>query len=224
MRILVVEDEQQLAGHIAKALCHEGHLPSIVHEGEAALRATRAEAFDLVILDVMLPGCDGFEVLKRLRTEHTPSRVMMLTARVDIEARVRGLTLGADDYVAKPFAIRELLARVLALGRRFSAEPETTLRLGDLTLNVADHEVRRGSRRIGLSTREFTLLKTLLHEPGRIFTRDELCERVWEREHEYDTELVEVFMGRLRKKIDEPADTPVIHAVRHVGYTAQCAS
>jgi two-component system OmpR family response regulator/two-component system copper resistance phosphate regulon response regulator CusR len=122
----------------------------------------------------------------------------------------------ADDYLPKPFAMQELVARVEALGRRYAEEPALNLRVGDLTLHLATHEVYRGARRIELSTRELMLLKVLMRAPGRVFTRTELCERVWEHEHEYDTKLVEVFIGRLRKKIDVP---PMIHTVRHVGYT-----
>jgi DNA-binding response OmpR family regulator len=130
--------------------------------------------------------------------------------------RIKGLQLGADDYLAKPFAMQELLARVRALGRRYAEEPEVTLRVANLTLNLVNHEVQRDGQSIELSARELTLLKVLMREPGRIFTRIELCERVWEREHEYDTKLVEVFVGRLRKKIGAPV---LIHTVRHAGYT-----
>jgi two-component system OmpR family response regulator/two-component system copper resistance phosphate regulon response regulator CusR len=170
----------------------------------------------LIVLDVGLPRIDGFEVLRRLRSRHVTSRVLMLTARGEVKDRVIGLQLGADDYLAKPFAMQELVARVEALGRRYAEEPALNLRVGDLTLHLATHEVYRGERRIELSTRELMLLKVLMREPGRVFTRTELCERVWEHEHEYDTKLVEVFIGRLRKKIDVPT---LVHTVRHVGYT-----
>jgi DNA-binding response OmpR family regulator len=140
----------------------------------------------------------------------------VLTARGELNDRVTGLQLGADDYLAKPFAMQELLARVRALGRRYAEEPDVTLRVADLTLNLVDHEVQRAGQSIELSARELTLLKVLMREPGRIFTRIELCERVWEREHEYDTKLVEVFVGRLRKKVGSP---PLIQTVRHAGYT-----
>ena len=216
MRILVVEDEVRLARQIASALTEAGHDPVVIHDGEAALRAAAEASFDLIVLDVGLPRIDGFEVLRRLRSRHVTSRVLMLTARGQVEDRVTGLRLGADDYLAKPFAMQELVARVQALGRRYAEEPALNLRVGDLTLHLATHEVYRGSRRIELSTRELMLLKVLMREPGRVFTRTELCERVWEHAHEYDTKLVEVFIGRLRKKIDVP---PMIHTVRHVGYT-----
>jgi DNA-binding response OmpR family regulator len=216
MRILVVEDEVRLSRQIASALTEAGHDPVVIHDGEAALRAAAEASFDLIVLDVGLPRIDGFEVLRRLRSRHVTSRVLMLTARGEVKDRVIGLQLGADDYLAKPFAMQELVARVRALGRRYAEEPALNLRVGDLTLHLATHEVYRGARRIELSTRELMLLKVLMREPGRVFTRTELCERVWEHEHEYDTKLVEVFIGRLRKKIDMP---PMIHTVRHVGYT-----
>jgi DNA-binding response OmpR family regulator len=129
--------------------------------------------------------------------------------------RVTGLQLGADDYLAKPFAMQELVARVRALGRRYAEEPALSLHVADLTFDLANHEVYRGNEKIELSARELMLLKVLMREPGRVFTRTELCERVWEHEHEYDTKLVEVFIGRLRKKLGVP---PLIHTVRHVGY------
>lgn len=216
MRILIVDDEVRLARHVASALTEAGHDPVAMHDGEAALRSANESAFDLIVLDVGLPGIDGFEVLKQLRAQHNMTRVLMLTARGELNDRLAGLRLGADDYLPKPFAMQELVARVRALSRRYAEEPAFVLRAGDLTLNLADQAVHRAGRAIELSTRELTLLKVLMREPGRVFTRTELCERVWEREHAYDTKLVEVFIGRLRKKIDQPA---LIQTIRHVGYT-----
>jgi DNA-binding response OmpR family regulator len=216
MRVLVVEDEVRLARQIASALTEAGHDPIIVHDGEHALDKTTETPFDLIVLDVILPGIDGFEVLRHLRSEHMTSRVLMLTARGEVKDRVTGLQLGADDYLPKPFAMRELVARVNALGRRYPEEPVLNLRVGDLTLDLATHDVHRGAKRIELSPRELMLLKVLMREPARVFTRTELCERVWEHPHDYDTKLVEVFIGRLRRKIGDP---PLIHTVRHVGYT-----
>jgi DNA-binding response OmpR family regulator len=215
MRILIVEDEVPVARQIVSALTEAGHDPRAVHNGEAALDETRKRPFDLIVLDIILPGMDGFAVLRHLRSQHMASRVLMLTARGEMKDRVTGLQLGADDYLPKPFAMRELVARVNALGRRYPEEPVLNLRVGDLTLGLATHDVHRGARRIDLSPRELMLLKVLMREPGRVFTRTELCERVWEHAHEYDTKLVEVFIGRLRKKIGDP---PLIHTVRHVGY------
>jgi DNA-binding response OmpR family regulator len=216
MRVLVVEDDVRLARHIASALTEAGHDPIVVHDGERALDKATETALDLIVLDIILPGIDGFDVLRHLRSQHIASRVLMLTARGEVKDRVTGLQLGADDYLPKPFAMRELVARVNALGRRYPEEPVLNLRVGDLTFDLANHEVHRGTRRIDLSARELMLLKVLMREPGRTFTRTELCERVWEHEHEYDTKLVEVFIGRLRKKIGDP---PRIHTVRYVGYT-----
>jgi two-component system OmpR family response regulator/two-component system copper resistance phosphate regulon response regulator CusR len=216
MHILVVEDDAGLARRIASTLTEAGHDPIVVHDGEKALDKTKAAPFDLIVLDIILPGMDGFEVLRHLRAQHLASRVLMLTARGEVNDRVTGLQLGADDYLPKPFAMGELVARVNALGRRYPEEPTLKLRVGDLTLDLASHEVHRGARPIHLSARELMLLKVLMREPGRVFTRTELCERVWEHPHEYDTKLVEVFIGRLRRKISDP---PLIHTVRHVGYT-----
>jgi len=216
MHILVVEDDTVLARRIASTLTEAGHDPIVVHDGEKALDKTKATSFDLIVLDIILPGMDGFEVLRHLRAQHLVSRVLMLTARGEVKDRVTGLQLGADDYLPKPFAMGELVARVNALGRRYPEEPTLKLRVGDLTLDLASHEVHRGARHVHLSARELMLLKVLMREPGRVFTRTELCERVWEHPHEYDTKLVEVFIGRLRRKISDP---PLIQTVRHVGYT-----
>lgn len=216
MHILVVDDDVRLARQISSAVTEAGHDPMMIHNGEEALHVAAGNSFDLIVLDIGLPRMDGFEVLRRLRAQRVASRVLVLTARGEVRDRVTGLQLGADDYLPKPFAMQELVARVRALGRRYAEEPALHLRVGDLTFDLANHELFRGTQRIDLSARESMLLKVLMREPGRIFTRTELCERVWEHEHEYDTKLVEVFIGRLRKKIGDP---PLIHTVRHVGYT-----
>ena len=216
MRILVVEDEVRLARHLSRALLEAGHEPVVVHDGETALGEAEQTRYDLVVLDVMLPGIDGFEVLRRLRAAKADGHVLIITARGEASDRATALALGAGDYLAKPFTMQELLARVSALGRRFPEKTPTRLQVADLTLDVANGELYRGTRRIALSARELTLLRVLMREPGRVFTRTELCERVWGREHEYDMKLVEVFISRLRKKIDSP---PLIHTVRHLGYT-----
>ncbi len=203
MEILVVEDEVRLAQHICRALTEAGHEPVMVHDGETALGKTELKRYDLIVLD-------------RLRATKIDTRVLILTARGEVSDRVTGLGLGADDYLAKPFAMQELVARVNALGRRFPEEAPIKLQIGDLVLNLVDRKLYRGPRRIDLSARELTLLRVLMREPGRIFSRTELCERVWEREHEYGVKLVEAFISRLRKKIDSPA---LIHTVRYLGYT-----
>lgn len=221
MRILIVEDEVPVARQIAAALTEDGHDPTTVYSGEAALDEVSKRPFDLIVLDVRLPGIDGFELLQRLRTEHLATRVLLLTARSAVDDRITGLQLGADDYLPKPFAMRELVARVDALGRRYPEQPVMSLRVADLTLDLSTHDVHRGAQRIELSPRELMLLRVLMREPRRVFTRTELCERVWEHAHEYDTKLVEVFIGRLRKKLGDP---PLIQTVRHVGYTMEAAS
>jgi DNA-binding response OmpR family regulator len=221
MRILIVEDEVPVARQITAALTEGGHDPTAVYSGEAALDEVSKRPFDLIVLDVRLPGIDGFELLQRLRTEHLASRVLLLTARSAVDDRITGLQLGADDYLPKPFAMRELVARVDALGRRYPEQPVMSLRVADLTLDLSTHDVHRGAQRIELSPRELMLLRVLMREPRRVFTRTELCERVWEHAHEYDTKLVEVFIGRLRKKLGDP---PLIQTVRHVGYTIEAAS
>jgi DNA-binding response OmpR family regulator len=215
MHVLVVEDDVPLTRQIAAALIQAGHDPVVIHDGEAALHAAAEAAFDLLVLDIGVPRMDGFELLRRLRSLHVKSRVLMLTVRGETEDRVTGLQLGADDYLGKPFSMPELVARINALGRRYPEEPAVTLRVADLSVDLVDHEVHRGTRRIELSARELMLLKVLMREPDRAFSRTELCQHVWEHEHEYDTKLVEVFIGRLRKKIGEPS---LIHTVRHVGY------
>ncbi|PYL18466.1 MAG: DNA-binding response regulator [Verrucomicrobia bacterium] len=220
MHILVVEDDVPLTRQIAAALIQAGHDPVVIHDGEAALHAAAEAAFDLLVLDIGVPRMDGFELLRRLRSLHVKSRVLMLTVRGETGDRVTGLQLGADDYLGKPFSMPELVARINALGRRYPEEPVVTLRVGDLSLDLVDHQVHRGMHRIELSARELMLLKVLMREPGRAFSRTELCQRVWEHEHEYDTKLVEVFIGRLRKKIGEPS---LIQTVRHVGYTISSA-
>ena len=216
MHILVVEDDVQLARPVSSALIEAGHDPIFVHDGERALDKAKEAPFDLVVLDIILPGMDGFDVLRHLRSQHTAGRVLILTARGEVKDRVIGLQLGADDYLPKPFVMRELVARVNALCRRYPEEPRLYLCVGDLTLDLANYQVHRGPRRIELSGRELMLLTVLMREPGRVFTRTELCERVWEHAHEYDSKLVEVFIGRLRKRIVDP---PLIHTMRHVGYT-----
>lgn len=216
MRILVVEDDLPLTRRITATLTEVGHTPVSVHDGETAVDRAVEASFDLIILDIGLPRIDGFEVLRRIRARHVPTRALMLTARGEVKDRVTGLQLGADDYLSKPFAMPELIARVNALGRRYAEEPALKLRVADLTLDLVNHETYRREQRLDLSARELMMLRILMREPGRVFTRTELCERIWQHPHEYDTKLVEVFIGRLRKKIGEPS---LIRTVRHVGYS-----
>ena len=221
MRILVIEDEVKLAAHLSRALEHDGHEVRVVHDGKVALVEARDGNYDLLVLDVELPRMDGFEILKQLRSDGVSTRILMLTARSENPDKVAGLTGGADDYVTKPFAMSELLARVNAVGRRFVAPTGRILRVGDVTLKLDQREAWRGERRIELSERECALLKVLMAEPGRVFSRAELSERVWERAHEYDTKLIEIYVGRLRKKIDEGSTEPLLRTGRHLGYAVR---
>jgi DNA-binding response OmpR family regulator len=209
----------KLAGHIKRALVHDGHDPHLVHDGGVALNEARNETWDLILLDVELPTMNGLEVLRQLRADENATRVLMLTARGEVADRVAGLVSGADDYLVKPFAMKELLARINAVGRRVIAPTGGKLQVADLCLTLGEREVRRGERRISLSEREYSLLQVLMREPGRVFSRAELSERVWAREHDYDARLVEVYISRLRGKIDEEGDgPPLIQTLRHLGY------
>jgi DNA-binding response OmpR family regulator len=219
MRILVIEDEKQLAGHITRALTRHGHCLTSLQDGAEGLQAALVDPPDLVLLDLNLPGLDGLSVLARLREAQCPARVLILTARGEVEHRVKGLHAGADDYLTKPFSMDELVARIEALGRRgTSSVPADMLKVADLHMDVRHRRVTRSGKAVALSPREFDVLQVLMQEPGRPFSRTELCERVWQRDHEYDTRTVEIFITRLRKKIDSSFGAPLIHTLRGVGY------
>jgi DNA-binding response OmpR family regulator len=219
MDILVVEDEPSLAEQVARALVQAGHAVQVAADGPSGLQAVTGSRCDLVVLDVNLPGFDGLELLARIRAVRLPVRVLMLTARSEVGDRVAGLNAGADDYLTKPFAMEELLARVGVLGRRnVVAETEVVFRVGDLCMDMGKRKVSRGGMKVDLSPREFEVLHVFMREPGRAFSRDEICERIWEREHEYDTRTVEIFIMRLRRKLDRPNEESVIRTIRSVGY------
>ncbi len=220
MWILVIEDEPQLARHIVRALERRGHRADAENDGSAGLARALREPPDLVVLDLNLPSLDGFGVLEELRRAKCPARVIILTARGEVEHRIKGLNAGADDYLAKPFSMDELVARVEALGRRNpTAGAADLLKVADLHMDLQHRRVARDGQSIALSPREFEVLQVLMQEPGRVFSRTELCERVWQRDHAYDTRTVEVFIARLRKKIDSAFTAPLIHTLRSVGYT-----
>lgn len=220
MRILVIEDEARLSQHITKALKRHHHEPTARFDGKEGLQAALLDPPDLVVLDLNLPGLDGFSVLTGLREAQSSARVLILTARGQVEDRVKGLKAGADDYLAKPFSMDELIARVEAIGRR-GATPTAAdlLKVADLQMDVQHRHVARAGRNIALSPREFDVLQVLMQEPGRVFSRTELCERIWHRDHEYDTRTVEIFIARLRKKVDSGPVPPLIHTLRFAGYT-----
>jgi DNA-binding response OmpR family regulator len=225
MRILVIEDEPQLARHVTSALTRHGHVASAFYDGALGLQGALTESPDLIVLDLNLPTMDGLTVLSKLRAAGSTARVLILTARGEVEHRIKGLKAGADDYLAKPFSLDELVARVEALGRR-GATPSAAdlLKVGDLHMDVQHRRVTRAGKAVSLSPREFDVLQVLMQEPGRVFSRTELCERVWQRDHEYDTRTVEIFITRLRKKIDSAFSVPLIHTLRSVGYTVRATA
>jgi DNA-binding response OmpR family regulator len=220
MRILIVEDEEHLARLVAEILGREGHATEAVGDGRTALARALVEPFDLLVVDWMLPDLDGVQVVKRLRAAEVSVPILMLTARAQIEDRVEGLDAGADDYLPKPFAFPELLARVRALARR---PPEKTeekvLTAGDVTLDPSRHEVRRGDERIDLTAKEFALLATLMQRPRQVFTRSVLLDTVWGGTTASYTNSVDLYIHYLRKKLDRDDETSRIRTVHGTGYT-----
>ena len=218
VKVLIIDDSATLCLIMARALEKAGYQVLTASDANEGLVKALRERPHCVIIDVVLPGISGFGLCRQLRAvdpQRNLSIIMISTKNTSLD-HTWGLRQGADRYLAKPFAMQELVARVGALGRRYAEESAVVLRVDNLAFSLADHKVTRDSHSIDLSIRELTLLKALMREPGRIFTRTELCERVWERKHDYDTRLVEVFIGRLRKKLGQPS---LIHTVRHVGYT-----
>jgi DNA-binding response OmpR family regulator len=219
MRILVVEDDRKVASFIRQGLEEEGHTVEAAADGDAALDLLLgADPYDLIVLDVMIPKRDGFAVLKAARQSGVLSPVIMLTARDSVADKVTGLDLGADDYLAKPFAFDELLARVRALFRRGSERRAPVLRLADLTLDPATRKVERGGRRIELTTREWALLEYFMRNAGRILTRPMLVQHVWGLDFDPESNIVDVYVGYLRRKIDGDGGARLVHTIRGVGY------
>lgn len=219
-RILVVDDDRALAEMLSMALQAEGFLTDHAVDGAIAVDLFREVKPDLVLLDVMLPSLDGIEVCERIRAE-SGVPIIMLTARTDTRDVVRGLEAGADDYVVKPFKSAELVARIRARLREPQQEASETLRIGDLTIDVAAHEVRRGAQTISLTPLEFDLLAILARKPQQVFTREVLLEKVWGYQYKADTRLVNVHVQRLRAKIEQDPDRPmIVTTVRGVGYRA----
>jgi two-component system, OmpR family, response regulator len=218
VRVLVVEDDPRMAGALRRGLAYEGLIADIAADGEVALGMARAGCYDAVVLDVMLPGLDGFETCRRLRTDGVWTPVLMLTARDAVEDRVRGLDQGADDYLTKPFSLAELLARLRALTRRGSEQRPAVLEVGSLRLDPASHEVYRGDTGLKLSAREFAVLETFMRRPGQVLTQDQLLEAAWELGYEQRSNVVEVYVRYLREKIDRPFGIGSIETVRGAGY------
>jgi two-component system, OmpR family, response regulator len=218
VRVLVVEDELKMATLIRRGLVEEGYATDIARTGRDALRMAQETSYDAILLDVMLPDLDGFEVCRELRQGSVWSPVLMLTARDSVGDRVTGLDSGGDDYLAKPFSFAELLARLRALTRRGHVERPTVLQVGPLRLDPATRQTWRDNVQIQLSTREFALLETFMRRPGQVLSREELIEHTWDSSHENRSNVVDVYVGNLRAKIDRPFGGALFETVRGAGY------
>jgi two-component system, OmpR family, response regulator len=218
MRVLVVEDDVKLAGLIQRALGEQAALADAAHNGEDALWMADATPYDVMVLDINLPGINGFETCQRLRASQVQTPVLMLTARAAIDDRVTGLDTGADDYLVKPFDVSEMLARVRALARRGPVARGPVLSVGDLNLDAGTRVVSRGSTQIGLSTKEFQLLEVFMRRPGQVLSRYDLLEGAWDMAYENRSNVVDVYIRYLRDKIDRPFGTRTIETVRGAGY------
>ena len=218
MRVLVVEDEVKMASLIRRGLREAGMAADVANKGEDALWMAGSTEYDAVVLDVMLPGIDGYETCRRLRGDGVWSPVLMLTARDAVEDRVAGLDGGADDYLTKPFSFAELLARLRALARRGPVERPVVLAVGDLRMDPATRQVWRGDTEVALSAKEFALLETFMRRPGEVLSRYQLLEHAWDYEYENRSNVVDVYVRYLREKIDRPFDSESIETVRGAGY------
>jgi two-component system OmpR family response regulator len=218
MRVLIVEDHVKMASLIRRGLRKEGMAVDVVGDGEEGVARAEATEYDAIILDVMLPGIDGFEVCRRLRADGVWSPILMLTARDAVKDRIAGLDHGADDYLTKPFSYAELLARLRALVRRGAVERPTELRVGDLRLDPARRQAWRGSEEIALSAKEFSILETFMRRPGEVLSRFQLLEHAWDYDYENRSNVVDSYIRLLRRKIDRPFGVDSIETVRGAGY------
>jgi two-component system, OmpR family, response regulator len=218
VRVLVVEDDVRMAAALRRGLRAEGIGAEIAMDGRRALQLVRTAEFDVVVLDVMLPDVDGFDTCRRLRADGVWVPIIMLTARDAVEDRVRGLDVGADDYLTKPFSLAELLARMRALARRGPVERPTVLEVGELRLDPATRQVFRGDAEITLSAREFALFETFMRRPGQVLSHTQLLDAAWDLGYEHRSNVVEVYVRYLREKIDRPFDKKSLETVRGMGY------
>ena len=221
MRVLIVEDEAKTADYLAKGLREHGFVADVARDGRDGLHLAQSESYDVVILDVMLPGRDGWTVLRDLRSSGSSLPVLFLTARDSVQDRVRGLDLGADDYLVKPFAFSELLARIRTILRRGSLRQPEELSVGDLDLNLVRRKVQRAGQKLELSPKEFSLLSLLMRRAGEVLSRTLIAEQVWDMNFDSDTNVVDVHIRRLRAKVDDPFDRKLIHTVRGAGYVLE---
>jgi two-component system OmpR family response regulator len=218
MRVLVVDDEVKLARLLQRGLRQHGVATDVAGSGEEALVLARATFYDAIVLDLMLPGCDGFDVCRQLRDESNWTPTLMLSALSDVENRVRGLDTGADDYLAKPFSLDELLARLRAIARRGASPRPTVLEVGSVRLDPSSRQAWHGSTELALTAREFSLLETFMRHPGEVLSRFELLEHVWDGSYENRSNVIDVYVGYLRDKLDRPFGTQTIETVRGAGY------
>jgi len=218
MHILVVEDDPRIAAFVTRGLEESGYTATVAHDGEDGFLAARYNDYDLIVLDLMLPKMDGIEVARKLRAAGKATPMLMLTARDTERDKIRGLDVGADDYLTKPFAFGEFLARVRALLRRDTLTRASIMRIDDLELDTVARQVRRGGRDVALSAREYALLEYLVHHAGQILTREQLAAHVWS-DAAVESNVIDVYVRYLRQKVDAPFGAPLIHTVRGVGYT-----
>lgn len=218
VKILVIEDEKKLASLIRKGLEAQGFVVEVVHHGDEGYTLATTRPYDAIVLDIMLPGRDGLSILRNLRERRMAVPVLLLTARSELNERLEGLNAGADDYLTKPFFIEELVARVHAVTRRVSGASQSILAVADLTMNLLTREVKRGEQVVELTAREFALLEQMMRSPGRVLTRVQICEQVWSYDFDPGTNLVDVYVKRLRQKVDSASELKLIETVRGVGY------
>ena len=218
MRVLLIEDKKKTAAFLAKGLGEDGLTVDVAHDGEAGLELARAKKHDLLIVDVMLPKMDGWAVVAELRKTGMKTPILFLTARDSVRDRVKGLELGADDYLVKPFAFSELMARVHSLLRRAPAQHQEKLRIADLEIDTRRHKATRAGTALNLTAKEFLLLAQLVRSAGQVVSRDEIAQHVWDINFNTNTNVVDVMVRRLRAKVDDPFQTKLIHTVRGAGY------
>ncbi len=218
MRILIVEDEKKVAGFIKKGLEEETYAVDVAYDGEEGFHLAEMNQYDMIILDLMLPKMEGLEVLTRLRNKKVSTPILLLTAKDAVDDKVTGLNKGADDYLTKPFAFSELLARIRSLLRRGQSETQTELKVGDLTLDMVSHKVSRNGEEIELTGKEYSLLEYFMRNEGKVLTRTMIAEHVWDYNFDTFTNVIDVYVNHLRKKIDKKYPAKLLHTLRGVGY------
>jgi two-component system, OmpR family, response regulator len=218
MKVLLVEDDRKISSFVKKALKEQGFVVDARENGNDGYDLASEQAYDVILLDIMLPGCDGLSILRRLREKKITAPVILLTARSALQERVEGLNLGADDYLSKPFYLEELLARIHAVTRRTTGDRLSLIQAGSLVVNLITREVMLGKEQVELTARELSLLELLMRSPGRVFTRTQILEHVWGYDFDPQTNVVDVYVRRLRSKVDLKPNAPLIKTVRGVGY------